>query len=197
MKDLGYFSGQGKVCLAKINPETGELGEFFTCNAPKFEGHFAGLLEGELMLELEGFGSQILDLYFGGSNFKTNTSEFKDIYPKDFKHTFPNAPATGTKITRKKKQHYYLVFEGFNTANSNNPLRVELQDVKFNGVERFEFIGNDITTFLVTGNFLANSSGEFGTIYNLDDSSEALLNYINNKEKKTPAKRKTTSKKKK
>jgi len=183
MIDLGYFSGQGRVCLAKIDRRTGEHGEFFTCNAPRFDAHFGGLQEGTLFLEMEGFGSEALDMFFGGESFKTNTNQFSEIHAEDIKNTFPNRIATGTKITRRKKQHYYLVFEGFNTANENNPLRIELQDVHFHGVDKFEFINNEgLTSFAFDGQFLTDMDGSYGFAYNIDPASEALMNFVKSKE---------------
>lgn len=64
-------------------------------------------------------------------------------------------------------QDYWVRFEGVNTANNNAPALVELYKVQWDPVTGFGIISDELNTFALNGNCLADSfrsaDGEFGS----------------------------------
>ncbi|HOD32786.1 MAG TPA: hypothetical protein PKO12_04875, partial [Holophaga sp.] len=69
---------------------------------------------------------------------------------------------------------YYLFFEGLNTADSNEPVLVDLFKVQIDPSKQFDLITDEYAKFPIEGSALMDSArpssaalGQFGAVYNV------------------------------
>jgi len=117
------------------------------------------------------------------TNYKLNAKaghiELLDIttggpYTQPFKIDYTPGATIEAGLFTQGSLEYYLRFEGLNTADSNEPVIIDLFRVIFDPSKDFSMIMDDFAKFPLDGSVLMDSArssasplGQFGAIYNL------------------------------
>lgn len=134
-----YFSGQGILYLAKYD-SNGKLGKFVDLgNVPTF-----GLFNESVSFVLENISKDNLQIIFGdyvgpddGTKLPTvnRTTEGYELFA----------------ISKKDFGQVYLVFEGVNTADCNEPFRVDIPRITIGKPDFIEFLNTDLAYYPFSG----------------------------------------------
>lgn len=170
---MELYSGQGRVLLAKKNPDGTLQKRFFVGNAPFFSVNF---LTGDIQLVIDELKDETLEIICGSGK-----QEESVIVPADEHGINPDLEyaASRFEIGDAAPSVYQLTFDGVNTASTTpNGLafpkwKLTLFHVTFTPAEGWDFISQEIISIKVSGMAHKDEAhnGKRGAIYRLHSES--------------------------
>jgi hypothetical protein len=95
-------------------------------------------------------------------------------YVQPFKADYTPGACYEVGLLTQGSVEYYLRFEGLNTADTNEPVIIDLYRVMFDPAKEFALLTDDFAKFVLDGSPLMDSArasnaalGQFGAVYNL------------------------------
>lgn len=147
---MELYSGQGRIFLAKRNPDGTKQKRFFLGNCPNFNANF---LTGEFNISVDEFKPETLEIVCGSVARKVNTTI---IQPGDGERCDIQAEAFEYQINDSVPFEYELSFEGFNVATGDSTgnfpqWRVYLYRVTMTCGEGWDFISDEFAVVKISG----------------------------------------------
>lgn len=147
---MELYSGQGRISLAKRNPDGTKQKRFFLGNCPNFRTNF---LTGEISISVDEIRPEMLEIVCGSIPRKVDTLI---IQPGDGEPSDIQATAMEYEINDSIPFEYELSFEGFNVATGDSTgnfpqWRVYLYRVTLTSGEGWDFISDQFAVVKISG----------------------------------------------